>query len=281
MRNTYSILNTIVILIITCNYSYAQRLEKVKGNKIVTTINTTITNFQSLELDEDFEIDLMYSSSPFVSIETDENLHETIEFKVQDSVLFFNGLKNIVSKKKLYIKVGYNHALEFIKVTDNAIINSVTPLNFNTCKITINGEAKVGLTVSAANFNLKMADKSKAKLNLTSDTTTVSIRGDSKIEALVNSPKFSLFQDEKANAEIEGNSDNAIIELDNRTKFQGKNFTMNTCKLRCDLSSEANVEVIKSITIGASGSSAVYLYQNPQIFIDELTGTSKLQKKLK
>jgi hypothetical protein len=281
MRNIYAFLFTIGLFLTSITYSHAQRLEKIRGNKIVVDVTTEIPAFTALDLDENFEIDLMYSVAPFVAITTDENLHEVIEFKVQDSVLRFNTLKHITSKKQLHIKVGYTNALHSISATGSAVINSITPLNFKHCNLEINGESRLNLTISATHFNLKSDEKSKATLNLTADTTTISLQGTSKIEALINTTKFSSYINEKANADIEGNCHHAYITVDNNTTFQGKNFTINTCNVSCDTSGKAILEVIKAVTLKASGSSAVYLYQNPKIIVEELSGTSKIQKKLK
>ena len=77
----------------------AQNSEKVKGNRVVTTIVTEIDAFHTIEIDEDFEIDIIYNKTPSVEIETDENLHEFITFSVRDSVLSFNKTRRITSKK--------------------------------------------------------------------------------------------------------------------------------------------------------------------------------------
>ena len=281
MRKKNLCLHFIVFFLTALHLCYAQKQEKIKGNKVVTTVHTEVPSFLALDLDEDFEVELMYSNTPFVSIEIDENLHEVIEFKIQDSILLFNNLKRITSKKKLHIKVGYTDALQHIKASNDSKITSVTPLNFKTCKLSLKEDANVALTISAKNFNLECVDKSKARLNLTSDTTTVSMRGTSKLEALINSPKFAFFVDERANAELEGNCDYAEIALDNSTEFNGKNFTVNTCKLKCDFSSKVALEVIKHINLSISGSSTVYLYQNPKIEIEYMTDTAKLQKRVK
>lgn len=261
--------------------TYAQNLEKVKGNRQVTIVNTQIDGFHTIALDEDFEIDLIYNKIPSIEIETDENLHEIIDFMVRDSVLYFNKLKRITSKKRLHIKVSYDDFLQHIEVTDNAEIHGLTPLHLYNATLKTSGSSKVGLTIKTDNFNFESIDKAKVKLNVTADTCLVNMRGSGKLEALINAPKVNASIFERANATIEGNCDSADLELDNNALFNGKNFTMNNCKIICNISSDAYLEVIKDITIDANGSSAIYLYQNPKIIINSMTDTSKLQKKVK
>lgn len=259
----------------------AQNPEKIKGNRLVSIINTEINSFHTIALDEDFEIDLIYNKIPSVEIETDENLHEVIDFMVKDSVLYFNKLKKITSKKRLTIKVSYDDYLQQIEVTDDAEVNGLTPLDLYYGGLRTSGSAKVALTIKTNTFNFESSDKAKVKLNVTADTCNVNMRGTGKLEALINAPKVSAALYERTNAIIEGNCDTADIELDNNAQFQGKNFTVNSCKLVCNISSDAYLEVIKDITIDATGTSSIYLYQNPKITINSMTDTTKLQKKVK
>lgn len=259
----------------------AQNPEKIKGNRLVSIINTEINSFHTIALDEDFEIDLIYNKIPSVEIETDENLHEVIDFMVKDSVLYFNKLKKITSKKRLNIKVSYDDYLQQIEVTDDAEVNGLTPLDLYYGGLRTSGSAKVALTIKTNTFNFESSDKAKVKLNVTADTCNVNMRGTGKLEALINAPKVSAALYERTNAIIEGNCDTADIELDNNAQFQGKNFTVNSCKLVCNISSDAYLEVIKDITIDATGTSSIYLYQNPKITINSMTDTTKLQKKVK
>ena len=280
MKHTHLALLVLFTLVFGGNIE-AQNPDKIKGNRLVSTIITEINSFHTIALDEDFEIDLIYNKIPSVEVEADENLHEFIEFIVSDSVLYFNKLKKITSKKRLNIKVSYDEYLQFIEATNDSEINGLTPLNLNNGVLKTSGSSKIGLTIQSDTLHIETSDKAKLKLNITADTCSVNMKGTGKLEALINAPKFSAVLYERTNAVIEGNCDTADIELENNAQFQGKNFTMNNCNIICNISSDAYLEVIKNITIDATGSSAIYLYQNPQIIINSLTDTAKLQKKVK
>lgn len=261
--------------------STAQSSEKVKGNRTVTIQQTNIESFHTIALDEDFEIEVIYDQNPYVQVETDENLHEFIEFQVIDSVLTFNKTIRITSKKKLNIKVTYNDALKHIETSDNAEILSLSTMDLENGSLKTRGASKVGLTVKSDNFDFNSDDKSKVKLNLTGENCSITMSGNSKLDALINSSQISATLYQRADANIEGSSKIAKIELDNNTDFNGKNFTINTCDVICNISSDAYLEVLENITIDASGASSIYLYQNPKIIINKLNDTSKLQKKVK
>jgi hypothetical protein len=260
---------------------YAQSSEKIKGNRNVTTIQTNIESYHTIALDEDFEVEIIYDRNPYVEIETDENLHEFIEFQVIDSVLTFNKTIKITSKKRLNIKVTYNDALTHIETTDNAEILSLATMDLKNGSLKTRGSSKVGLTVKSDNFDFSGDDKSKVKLNLTSENCILNLSGNSKIEALINTTDIAATLYQRANANIEGTSETAKLDLDNNTQFNGKNFTINSCEVLCEISSDVYLEVMDNITIDASGSSSVNLYGNPKITINKLTDTAKLQKKVK
>ncbi|TNJ45870.1 DUF2807 domain-containing protein [Tamlana fucoidanivorans] len=259
----------------------AQKTEKVKGNRMVSTQNTELSPFHTLILDDDFNVEIIYSRTPEVEIETDENLHDIIVFEVIDSVLSFRKAAKITSKKRLNIKVKYNEALKSIETNDKAEVLSLVTLDAKHFNLKVKGTSKVGLTVKSDQFNLESDDKSTVKLNVTSKNFTALLNGYSKLEALVNSAQCAVTQFQRATSTIEGACDMAIIDLDNTTEFDGKNFTINTCNIICDMNSDAYLEVLENITIEASGTSGIYLYENPKITINKLTGTSKLQKKEK
>lgn len=259
----------------------AQSTEKVKGNRNVTILQTNIEPYHTIVLDEDFEIEVIFDQTPYVEIETDENLHEFIEFQVIDSVLTFNKTIKITSKKKLKIKATYNDALKHIEITDNAEISSLTTMNLDGGSLKSRGASKAGLTIKSDNFNFDGDDKSKVKLNLTSENCAIIMSGNSKLEALINTSDITATLYQRAVANIEGSSKQAKIELDNNAELNAKNLTINTCDVICNISSNANLEVLEAITIDASGASSIYLYQNPKIVINKLADTAKLQKKVK
>jgi hypothetical protein len=272
---------SIIFSILISTISISQSAEKVKGNRNVVTQETNINSFHTIALDKDFEIEIIYNKNPSVKIETDENLHEFIEFQVVDSVLSFNKTTKITSRKKLNITVTYDDFLRHIETNEDAEILSLTTIDIENGTLITRGSSKAGLTIKSDNFDYQGHDKSKVKLNLTSKKCAINLSGNSKLEALINTPDLTTNLYQRANANIEGSCDKAVLELDNNSQFDGKNFTIKTCNIICEISSDATLEVLENITIEASGSSSIYLYGNPKITINKLSDISKLQKKVK
>lgn len=278
MKNSLTIL---FFSFLVSTFCIAQKPEKIKGNKVVVIQETLIDPFHTISLDEDFEIEIIYNKIPSVEIEADENLHDVIDFKVRDSVLTFNKTKKITSKKKLIITVKYNDYFNTIQTNDDAEIKSLTPMELNNATLMTYGSSKCNLTIRTNHLILEEKDRSKVKLDLISDSSSITLNDNSKLDGLINSPELNLNLHQRGNANIDGNGENLIINANNYSQFVGKDFTVKTCEVVCEISSDATIDATESIIIEASGTSAIYLYNNPKITINRFTDTTKLQKKVK
>ncbi|MFI0430636.1 GIN domain-containing protein [Mariniflexile sp. HMF6888] len=277
MINPY--ITTVALLF--CFATVAQNPEKVRGNKIVTIIQTEINPFHTIIVDEDFDIEIVYNNVPSVTIETDENLHEFIKFDVVNGVLSFDKTTRIVTKKRLNITVNHDDSLNTIKVTDSGKILSLTTMNLANAILIAEGASRAGLTLKTTDFEFQGHGKSKVKLNLTCENAKLSLSDNGKLEALIYSPITNIDLYQRAHAIIEGETNEFKLRTDNYSQFHGENFTAHICNTLNEISSDAYLEVTDTITIDASGSSSVYLYGNPKIIVNKLSDTSKLQKKEK
>ncbi|PIA79487.1 hypothetical protein BFR04_01170 [Gaetbulibacter sp. 4G1] len=264
-----------------CFITQAQKAKKVKGNRNVTTLHTPLNSFHTIIVDEDFEIDIIFNKVPSIEVEADENLHEFITFSVRDSVLSFNKTRRITSKKRLNIKVNYDDFLNNIETRDNSKIFSLATMDLTNTNLKTTGNSKAGLTIETKYFNFESHGKAKVDLNLTADSTNIVLNGNSKLNALIHSPilKADLYQ--RANANIEGESDDLLLRTDNNSQFNGKNFTVKNCNLYSEIASDTTIEVTDKIIVSLTGSSDLYLYNDPKIVIDKFTNTSKIQKREK
>ena len=255
--------------------------EKIKGDRNVTIKQTYIDPFNKIVVGEEFYVEVIYNKKISVEIETDDNLHEFISFEVKDSVLTFKTTKNIVSSKKMVIKVNYGDEFQHIETLDDAEVRSLTSLELKNATLKTSGTSKAYLNIKAESFKFESLDKAKVKLNVNTKTSNITLSDNSKLDALINSPEavFDLYQ--RANADVEGIAQNTVIRADNNSKFNGTNFTTQTCNLSCEIASDVYIEAIVDITISASGTSAIYLLGNPKITITQFLDTVKLQKKVK
>jgi len=253
--------------------------EKIKGDRNVTIKQTFIDDFETIVVDGDFSIEIVFNSKPSVQVEADDNLHDVIQFDVVEGVLTFVETTRISSKKKLNITVNYSSSLQNIETKGDGEIRSLTSMELGDATLTTSDNSRAYLNINAKNFIYKSSGKAKTRLNLNADSTKVELNDNSKLDGLINSKvaDFDLYL--RADASIEGTASNSIIRLGNSTNFNGSKFDAQTVDVSLEDNSDLTIAVSKTITIAASGDSEIYLYGNPEITITKFGDTAKLQKK--
>lgn len=274
----------LLLLILFCavsNLMIAQSSEKVKGNRDVTIEQVPIAEFNKIVVGEDFTVDIVYNKSTSVQVEADSNLHEYIKIEVVDGVLQFSTTAPIGSKKKMHFTVNYGDTFHEMEVLDDGEIRSLTSLEIKNAILKTDGSSKAYVNIKTDNFKFTSLDRSKIRLNLTSQTCEMEMSDNSRLDGLINSnsAKIDLYQ--RAHAYIEGDSGETTIRVDNNSKFDGRNFTNETCNLVAEIGSEAHVDVVETLNIQVSGSSEIYIYNEPKITLERFSDTARLQKKIK
>jgi hypothetical protein len=270
----------LLILVLTLLFApVVTAQEKIKGDRNVTIKQTYIDDFETIIIDGDFSIEIVYNSKPSVSIEADDNLHDIIEFAVVDGILTFAETTRIGSKKKLSITVNYGDALKNIETKGNGEIRSLTSMELGDSTLTTSDDSRAYLNIKAKNFVYKSFGKSKTRLNLTADSTRVELSDNSKLDALINSKtaNFDLYL--RSDAVIEGSANDSVIRLDNSTNFNGAQFDVKKVDVSLEDTSDLTISATESISITASGDSEIYLFGSPVITITKFEDTAKLQKK--
>lgn len=268
-------------MIASISVTDAQSTDKIKGDRNVTIKQTYIDDFETIIVDGDFSLEIVYNSKPSVEIEADDNLHDVIQFEVVDGVLKFVETIRIGTKKKLNIKVNYGDALQHIESRGDGEIRSLTSMELDNVTLITSDNSRAYLNIKAKNFDYKSSGKSKTRLNLTADSTSIELSDNSKLDALINSKSanFDLYQ--SSDLAIEGSANNSVIRLINSSNFNGGKFDVKTTDVSLEDNSDLTIAVDESITIASSGDSQIYLFGNPAITITKFEDTSKLQKKMK
>lgn len=275
--NTKQIL--LILLTLISSITFAQKKEKIKGNKNVIINEYVIDAFNRIVIGEKFEIELLEGSEPSIFIEADENLHEVIDFMVTDSTLSFSTFKRITSKKKLSIKVTYTSDLNLIETLDNGEVSTATTINLDELVLKNSGSSRAYLNIRGEKFKHINSENAKVELNLNATIATFELDENSKLEALINAKTLQVDMFERADARIDGNVDSLHVNTDNASNFKGKNLTTKTSEVKCALNSDVYIQALDSLRIDASGNSEVYIYGNPVITIDNFRNSSKLLKK--
>jgi len=267
-------------IFLTCTtIVYGQKKERIKGDKNVTVRETPINSFNKIVIGKNFNIDIIVGEKASVFVETDDNLHDVIQFNVTDSTLSFQYLKNITFSKKLNIKVVYTSALKHIETSENGEISSLTSINLDDVVLKNSGTSRAFLNIKSNSLKFSASNRSKVKLNLTTKLADIVLSDNSKLDMLINADSLNADLYLQANAKVRGTLTKLNIRADNSSDFSGSELTTNTCELLAEDNCDVTVNTTKELSLNVSGSSEIFIYGNAKINLNKFTDTAKLYKK--
>ena len=256
----------------------AQDLIKVKGNREVTTEISPIDPFETLEINGDYEIEIIPGASPQVEITTDSNLHQYLAARVIDGKLVVTTTAKIRSKKEMKFRIIYGPELNKITVTDDAQLSSVTSLLFEDLELNIEKDAEVYLTATVERLTLNAERSTEAELNLTGKRAVVNLQNNTTIKALIKYDDLELNMKDRADATIEGDIKTGYLQLNSKSSFKGKNLIFNKLDLNITDNGDAIVNVKNQLNLESSGDAKVELHNSPKIDLNKFEGKSVLSK---
>lgn len=258
---------------------FSQKKERIKGNRDVSPVETSIDVFNKIIIGEDFKVDLIEGSKSSVFIEADSNLHDVFVLNVVDSVLTIQSTKNITSHKKINIKVTYTKALNFIETFEDGEVSSLTSINLDDLTLHNSGSSRAYLNIITTKFKHINSEKAKVNLHVETQFATLELSENSKLDAAIKTEVLQVDMYQRADAEIKGTTNTLSVRADNSTKFDGRGLISTTADILCESNSDVYIQASEVVTISATGNSELFLYGLPKITINKFTETSKLYKK--
>ena len=253
--------------------------QKVKGSRNVTTEETRLKDFTSVEISGEFEVEIGKGESAFMQIKADDNLHSVIQAEVSNGTLYIKPTKKITRSKSQEIRITFPQELDRIVISEKVELESFEDLYLEDTELRLNDDSKAWLTVTAAEFQLYNNGKSKAELNLTAENAYFQLNNSSDIKALVNAPVFKVDSYEKASAKIEGETEEFELRAEHSTKFDGSKLTAKNATVIAEGRSRNEVEVLENLKLTAKDKTKIDIYGNPEIEMVEFTESSQISKK--
>jgi len=272
--------NILVLTLLISTFSFAQKKEKIKGNKFVKVKQHQIDDFSELSLNNNFEVFILKGETPQIEIETDENLHEVIQFSVADNgILSLKTTHQITSKKKFNIRITVTNSFNTITLSDKAIVNSLIDLDLDKLTISAKGNSKTYLTLKTNEFNFTAEKHTKTELNLTTKIGVIQLSESANLKALINADELKIDLYQKVNAKIEGEVNNLNLRVDNASNYKGSKLTATNASVITEGSADCDIEVKETLVLEASGSSKVNIYNTPKIDLKKFEDSASIFKK--
>lgn len=272
---------TIFLLILCTTMALAQKKEKIKGSKTVTTEQKVIGIFNVLEISDNIEVYLEKAEKPELKIEADDNLHAILNFDLIKDTLRVTTSKEATKYKKLMVRINYTNDLKKVISKNEAEVNAIQELQLDDITIQTLGNSKFYMNVNAKNFLLLSDEKSKVELNLKSEMAKIILSKEAYLKSLINSTDLDFDIYQKSRANIEGDVTNAKIRVDNNAIFTGNKLTAKNAIIISENNSKATINAVETAVIEAGDKSEIKLIGNPKIEIKKFTEEAKLMKGLK
>lgn len=270
-----------LLLLISFSF-YAQDKIKIKGNKEVITSTFDLTDFETLEVYDDFEI--IFSSGNnknTCSVTADSNLQETIVFETIGTVLKIHTDYKYSSVKKLEIVLNGKDINSVIlhnksKVTQIGFIK--TPNNFS---VTASDDSKFKFDVDAKNIDFRLNNNAECEFVFQADSIKMVLSDEIDTKGLIKAKYCNLQMYNDAEFDLEGSTTFMKAILVGKPILRAKEFVINELVVEQSNSSDAYVNVQDKINIFMTDKAKLYLFNAPEVKIDGIRDNAHIIKKNK
>lgn len=257
---------------------------KIKGNRDVISEQIDVADFSTISIENDFEVLLVKSTVPSVTLEADSNLHDAINFQVNDSVLNFRVTKDIRRSKALKLIIRYSDILNTLVLAGSVDVEADNTIKLPRLNITLNDDARIDAEIDADVFTLKnnnnpgLTLSTNCVLEIESKSATLDLRNKSNNIIDINTEKLKIKTHDNTDLDIEGFAYNLDLFSTNSSTINGKDLLTNVTSIVTAEKSEIEVNVSETVKIDASGSSIINLYGSSKIMIDQMQNNATLKK---
>jgi len=271
----------LLLLLLFTTVTFAQKREKIKGTKVVTTSLKEVGDFDAIEAEDNLEIYLERGEKNEIKIEADDNLHDIVGMDLREKVLRLYTSKESTIFKKLVVHVTYTKSLTKVTAKNEAKIYAIQELLLDDITFNSVDFSKLYLNVNAKKFSLIADDKSKSEINLKADEASFQMSKNSSIKSLVSSIKFKCDLYQKSSVALEGIAEKATIRLDNNSSFTGTKFNLKEANVTAESYATGSILAEISISLAIGDKAEIYLLGKPKIELTRFSEEAKLFKKIK
>lgn len=258
----------------------AQKKEKIKGNKNVTTVNQNLDNtITTIDIADNLKVTLSNALTNSYTLTTDQNLQDVIQFSVYEGVLKIHTTHTIVNSKKLDISLKLNNNIETILLKDDAEVKSDKVFNGKNITINAQNSSQFDMEIKANQTNLTMLNDAKGKLKLHADKTTITMTDKSNLNAHINTDIASATLSRSAKLRLDGSTDKAVFNTIDSSELDAKRIKISTVDINTKDKSEIHIDVRNNLTIQARDKSKIFVYSEPKIDIKKFADKAELLKR--
>jgi hypothetical protein len=279
MKKLTTIQNTvIVVFLMITTLTFSQKLEKIKGSKIVTLSEIILDSISTIELYKNINLTLKQSDNVRFAIYADDNLHDVVDLDIDGGKLSVSLLRRITSKKKFELTL-YINDLSKIILNDNSTLINNDFFETNDISIVLNNKSDFKCLFDADVITFEGNDTSKSETNFRAKTINYSLQDRAKIKGISNAEITKIKSVGKNLVTISGKSDETFINVGDTSTLKLSNLISNVTELKAQDKSSVYVLSKEDMSIYAKDDASIYIYGNCDLDLIEFKGTANLYKK--
>lgn len=269
----------LLLLSIFSIVTFAQKKEKIKGDKNVTTVtNGFDKGFTTIEVFDNLKVTLTKSLQNSYTLTTDENLHDVIQFTINEGVLKIYTTSNIVKSKELHITLSLNN-LESIFLKDDAELKMDKVFDSNTIIINAQNSSQFDIETKASQATITMLNDAKGKLKLHADQIAITMADKTNLDADINTDNTNASLSSSAKLRLDGNSDKVLFTTIDSSELDAKRLKVSSANVNTKDKSELHIDARKNLAIDARDKSKIFVYSEPKIDIKKFTDRAEIIKR--
>ena len=268
----------LLIIILFSISAVAQKKDKIKGDKNVTSEERTFDYFSKIEVNDKIKLSLKQDNSVRLAIEADENLHDVIESEIEDGTLVLSLNRRVTSSKRFNLTL-YIDDLEGLELNDDSEIKGIDTFNFFDVHVTLNDKSDVKIDIESQTFSLVSNEKSKGDFTIKADSISLNMKESSKIKYVINTEKLDVDYDGNSTGEFVGKVTNLVLNANDNATFRGAELIAQESSINASNNSSSYINSKNNLIITAKDKSKIYIFNSPTIELKSFEDTSSIFKR--
>ncbi len=229
-----------VPLFIFITISFISKAQPIKASAEVKSVIRDLKGFNSIVAQGYFNLILLQGQEEGVKIETNENIIELFQTRVEDKVLYIDMVSEVRKIKELNVYVSFKD-LSAITLLNQVTLTTQALIHLTDINIHISGISSVNMEVYASALSFEVCDG-----------------------AFVN---------------LKGYSDNLNVQMHDETEFNSYELQALNVKVKASGLSDVMVNAQKTISVFVTGASNVYYTGEPKIISRLFSSTGFIVKR--
>lgn len=269
---------TLIAILFISTFSFAQKSEKLKGSKIVTTEERSTPVFSSILIQDDITVTFIKADSTGVELDADDNLHEALKVANNSGRLTISLNNKLTSFKKFELRVYYTDALKKVEATDQSKLMILEQMTLSEVSFVLNKKAKLFLNLKSDVSTIEINDDAAVELNSKTEKIHFILTKNATLKALVATTEMKVDQYQKSKTTFEGDVIDLELRMDNNSKLVGKKLTAKNASILAEGYSDTSLFVETNCIINGFANSEIELFGEPTIELKKFTGKAILKK---